>query len=179
MTQTDDATSPAAVGPTPLGDSVAATVRQVRDDLAAKRASGAVPHLPVGELDRQFSAVIEAVDAGIVDEPPLALGLLPGDANLETWRPASGGLKGRLLARPMYLWSRLVGAVVRRQVAPFSERTTEAIGALMHRQNKLQSFVARVHLDRVRSLEYRVAELERELDAVRAERAAATDATNP
>ncbi|QXC62822.1 hypothetical protein KSP35_08605 [Aquihabitans sp. G128] len=178
MNEIDDATGAAPTPVPPTGDSVAATVQQVRDDLAARRAAGAVPHLPVGELDRQFSAVIEAVDAGIVEEPPLALGVLPGTAHLETWRPTTGGLKGLLVGRLLHVWSRLVGAVVRRQVEPFAQRSTEAIGALMHRQNKIQTFLTRAHLDHLRSLEYRVAELERELDEVRADRTgtAATDA---
>ncbi|MCU1498390.1 MAG: hypothetical protein JWM47_2343 [Acidimicrobiales bacterium] len=173
MNETDEAPASVADVAAPAGDPVADAVEQVRADLAARRASGAVPHLPVGELDRQFEAVIEAVDAGIVEEPPLALGLLPGAAYLETWRPPTGGIKGLLFGRLLHLWSRLVGAVVRRQVEPFSQQATQAIGALMHRQNKLQLFLTRAHLDRLRTLEYRVAELERELDDVRAQRACA------
>ncbi|CAN5639561.1 hypothetical protein BH10ACT1_BH10ACT1_38140 [soil metagenome] len=179
VNEIDDATSPAPATEAVGGDAVAATVARVRDELAARRASGAVPHLPDGELDRQFDAVIEAVDAGIVEEPPLALGLLPGVAHLETWRPPTGGLKGLVLGRFLHLWSRLVGAVVRRQIEPFSQQSTEAIGALMHRQNKMQVFLTRAHLDRLRGLEYRVAELERELDEVRAARSGAPGADAP
>lgn len=174
----DEAPTAPAAPAVATGDPVADAVAEVRADLAGRRAAGAVPHLPAGELDRQFEAVIEAVDAGIVEEPPLALGLLPGAAHLETWQPPTAGIKGRLLGRLLHLWSRLVGAVVRRQVEPFSRQATQAIGALMHRQNKLQLFLTRAHLDRLRTLEYRVAELERELDDVRARRAG-SDAANP
>ena len=67
----------------------------------------------------------------------------------------------------MQLWSRLVGAIVRRQVAPFSQRTAAVVTALADRQNHALSFLGRVHLDRVRTLEYRVAELEREVEQLR------------
>lgn len=177
MNEIDEAPA-AAAEPTTTGDPVADAVEEVRADLAARRASGALPHLPAGELDRQFEAVIEAVDAGIVEEAPLTLGMLPGAAHLETWRPPTGGIKGLLFGRALHLWSRLVGAVVRRQVEPLARATTDTIGAVMHRQNKLQVFLLRAHLDRVRTLENRVAQLERQLDDVRAQRAGA-DADHP
>lgn len=153
----------------PTGDVVDAMVDKVRHDLADRRAAGVVPNLPAGELDRQFSAVIEAVDAGLVEEPPLDPGTLSGLAVLETWQPPAGGLKARLTRPLVHLWSRLVGALVRRQVEGFSRKVTELIEHLIHRQNRMLAFLTRTHLDRLRGLEYRVAELEREVEVLRAE----------
>jgi len=158
-----------SVTPGPPGDAVDAVVDKVRQQLAARRASGVLPHMPAGELDRQFSAVIEAVDAGLVEEPPQDTGPLAGLAVLETWRPGGGGRRARV-ARPLaHLWSRLVGAVVRRQVGGFSRKVTDLMVQLVHRQNRMQAFLARTYLDRLRGLEYRVAELEREVSMLRAE----------
>ena len=59
-------------------DPVTAAIDEVRADLAARRAAGEIPELPPGELERQFSAVVEAADGLFVDEPPLdASGLAP------------------------------------------------------------------------------------------------------
>ncbi len=161
MSKTEQATDPV-----PTGDSVAAMVQEVRDDLAAKRASGAIPHLPNGELDRQFSAVVEAVDAGLVEEPSLDTADLVAQAELPSWRPRGGGVKG-LLTRPLVdLLARVVGVIVRRQVETFSRHTARLVDDLAQRQNRLGHFVARAHLDRIRSLEHRVAELERRIDAL-------------
>ena len=148
------------------GDSVTAVVEQVRQDLAAKRADGSIPHLPEGELDRQFSAVVEAVDAGLVEETPLDPGGLRGLAVLETWRPSRVGIKGRITSPFIYIFSRAVGAIVRRQTEVFARRTADLVDQLAHRQNRVAHFLARAHLDRIRSLEYRVAELERRIEAL-------------
>lgn len=171
MDPTDQASSAAqgTSSTTPTGDVVDAVVDRVRQDLAGRRAAGVLPHLPAGELDRQFSAVIEAVDAGLVEEPPLDPGTLAGLAGLETWRPVARGLRGRLTRPLVHLWSRLVGALVRRQVEGFSRKATELIEHLVHRQNRMHAFLSRTHLDRLRGLEYRVAELEREVEVLRAE----------
>lgn len=146
------------------GDAVALAVEEVRADLAARRADGSLPHLPDGELDRQFSAVVEAVDAGLVEEPPVDATGLRDLAVLETWRPTTPGLKGRLTRPLAHLLSRVVGALVRRQVDAFSSRTAALVEQLAERQNRLAAFLTRAHLDRIRSLEYRVAELERRLE---------------
>jgi hypothetical protein len=63
-----------------------------------------------------------------------------------------------------------VGVMVRRQVAPFTQRTAVVVEELAARQNKLQLFLSRAFLDRQRGLEYRVAELEREVAHLRLER---------
>ncbi len=153
---------------TTSGDSVTAVVEQVRQDLAAKRANGSIPHLPEGELDRQFSAVVEAVDAGLVEEPLLDPAGLRSLAALETWRPGRVGVKGRLTAPFINLFSRAVGAIVRRQSEAFARRTADLIEQLAHRQNRVAQFLTRAHLDRIRGLEYRVAELERRIEALQA-----------
>lgn len=173
MDHTDQAANAAngSSAPAPGADAVGEMVDQVRRDLADRRAAGAIPHLPAGELDRQFSAVIEAVDAGLVEEAPLDPGPLADLAVLETWQPSAGGLRSRLTRPVVHLWSRLVGALVRRQVEGFSHRVTELIEELVHRQNRMQVFLTRTHLDRLRSLEYRVAELEREVESLHADRA--------
>ena len=147
-------------------ETMTAVVEQIRRDLAQKRAKGSVPHLPAGELDRQFSAVVEAVDAGLVEEPALDTVGLPASAVLQTWRPAGRGVRGKLAAPFVYLFSRLVGAIIRRQLEEFTRRTAELVEQLAHRQNRVAHFLARAHLDRIRSLEYRVAELERRIEAL-------------
>lgn len=156
--------------PTSSSDAVDRILDQVRHDLAVKRASGEIPELPVHELERQFTAIVEAVDAGLVEEPPLDPGSLRAKSTLETWRPAGRGLKRRLVGPVGHAASRVVGAVVRRQVQPFAERATTVIEQLVHRENRTTHFLTRVHLERVRGLEWRIAELEREIEQIRAER---------
>jgi hypothetical protein len=149
-------------------DAVDAAVAEVRRDLAERRARGDLPHLPADELDRQFSAVVEAVEAGIVEQPPLIPGDLHGPAVLESWRPMAGrGAMGKVVAALLSPVTRIVGVFVRRQVGEFSTRTAAAVEELAARQNKILFFLSRTHLDRTRRLEYRVAELERELEQLR------------
>lgn len=150
----------------PAGDVVMSVVDEVRRDLAGRRARGEIPSFPAGELDQQFSAVVEAVEAGLVEQAPLDPGGLRHAAQLPTWQPAGGGARRLvgLLIRPLV---RVVGALVRRQVSEFALRATSLIEELANRQNRVLFFLSRAHLDRVRSLEYRVAELERELERLR------------
>ncbi len=148
--------------PQPAPD-VATVVDEVREDLARRRAAGTLPPLAAGELDRQFSAVVEATDAGVVDEGLLPTADLGGLAVLETWRPPRAGVKGLLTAPFTHLFSRLVGAVVRRQVEAFAARTHDIVAQLAARQHRATRFLVGAHLDRIRTLEARVAELERRL----------------
>lgn len=143
-------------------DPVATVVEEVRADLAARRAEGTLPHLASDELERQFTAVVEAVEAGLIDEP-LDTSDLAALAVLPTWRPARAGLAARLAAPFVHLVSRAVGAMVRRQVSAFSTRTQELLAELATRQHRASAFLVRAHLDRIRTLEARVAELERRL----------------
>ena len=64
------------------GDPVTTLVERVRPDLAARRADGSLPRLPPDELARQFSAVVEAADSGVIDAPPLDPGRLAELATL-------------------------------------------------------------------------------------------------
>lgn len=156
--------------PVSSGDLVDQILDEVRQDLAAKRARGEIPEPPAHELERQFTAIVEAVDAGLVEQPALEPGTLRQTSALETWRPSGRGLKRRLIRPVAHATSRAVGAVVRRQVQPFADRATSLLEQLVHRQNRTSHFLTRVHLERVRGLEWRIAELERELDRLRAER---------
>lgn len=172
-TVTDPDHVPAATtggAPAQAGDAVDRILEQVRQDLAAKRASGEIPELPAHELERQFTAIVEAVDAGLVEEPPLDPGSLRATSFLETWRPAGRGMKRRIARPASHAASRVVGALVRRQVQPFADRATAVIEQLVHRENRTTHFLTKVHLERVRGLEWRIAQLERELELLRAER---------
>lgn len=153
-------------------DPVQGVVDEVRAELAQRRANGELPHLAPDELDRQFGAVVEAVDAGIVEAPALDPGDLTGPAVLETWRPmgSHSGPVARIIGLVLSPLTRVVGVVVRRQVGPFTQRTAVIVEELAARQNKLQLFLSRAFLDRQRRLEYRVAELEREVAQLRLER---------
>src|SRR5690606_27744395 len=154
-------------------DVIEGVVADVRRDLAERRARGDLPALPTDELDRQFSAVVEAVEAGIVEQPPLDPGDLTGPAVLESWRPSveRGGMAMRVVDLLVSPLTRVVGFLVRRQVGNFSRRTAAVIEELAARQNRILFFLSRTHLDRQRRLEYRVAELEREVEQLRSERA--------
>ncbi len=147
-------------------DLVTGAVAQVRRELEARRQAGELPKLPEGELQRHFDGVVEAVDGALVERPPIGVGGLRDAAVLETWR-ARGGIRNRVLGLVLVPFARLFGAVVRRQVGPFSERTAEVVVELVDRQERMQRFLTRAHLDRIRSLEYRVAELEREVRQLR------------
>lgn len=164
---------PAVTSADAAGDAVAGVVDEVRRDLAARRARGDMPELPANELDRQFSAVVEAVEAGIIEEPPLDPGDLTGPAVLETWRPMAGrsGPVARIAGVLLSPFTRIAGVFVRRQVGQFATRTAVVVEELATRQNRILFFLSRAHLDRQRRLEYRVAALEREVERLRSERA--------
>ncbi|MFZ4517529.1 MAG: hypothetical protein ACOYOP_04030 [Microthrixaceae bacterium] len=155
------------------GDPVADVVARVRADLAERRRRGELPDLPAGELERQFDAVVEAADAGLVEEPDTDLGPLRAEAALPTWRPVPmGNPVRRVVVIVSGLLARVTGVFVRRQVGGFTQRTTAAIEELTARQQRLTHFLARAHLDRIRTLEYRIAQLEEEVLRLRRESAA-------
>lgn len=145
---------------------VAGVVDDVRRDLAERRQRGELPDLPPDELNRHFDGVIEAVDGAVVERGPIGSAGLAEAAVLETWRPGNG-VRSRLIGLILWPLSRVFGALIRRQVGPFSQRTAEIVNELVDRQNRMQRFLARAHLDRLRGAEYRIAQLERELDALR------------
>ena len=148
------------------GDIVTGAVARTREELAARRQAGEIPEVPKGELERHFAGVVEAVDAALVEVGPIGTEGLHESARLETWR-ARRGVRDRVLGLVLLPFVRLFGATIRRQVGPFSQRTAEILGEVVDRQNRMQRFLARAHLDRIRSLEYRIAELEREVGRLR------------
>lgn len=154
------------------GDLVENVVGEVRDELAERRRRGELPDLPQGELGRQFDGVIEAVDGAVIDESPVGTAGLHETASLRTWR-AGPGIRNKVLGLLLWPLSRLFGALVRRQVAPFTQRAADIVIAVVERQNRMQRFLARAHLDRLRGVEYRIAALEQELEALRSQRDAA------
>ena len=153
----------------PSGDLVENIVGQVRDELAERRRTGDLPDLPPGELGRQFDGVIEAVDGAVIDETPVGSAGLFETATLETWR-SGGGIRNRVIGLVLWPLSRLLGALVRRQVAPFTIRAADILSEVVDRQNRMQRFLARAHLDRLRGVEYRIAALEQELEELRRQR---------
>ncbi len=155
--------------PAPGGDVVDRILADVRAELARRRAEGSLPELGAAELERQFSAVVEAADAGLVEEPPVDVGPLTESTELATWRPSYQGMRGKVLQPIAHQYSRLVGMVVRRQMEPFALETTRVAGQLADREQRWSRFLVRAHLERIRALERRVAELERRLDARDAE----------
>ena len=155
--------------PAPGGDVIDRLLADVRADLARRRAEGSLPPLGADELERQFGAVVEAVDAGLVDEPPVDLAPLAAATELPTWRPTYHGLRGRLLQPIAHQYARVVGMVVRRQMEPFALETSRVAGQLARREERWARFLVRSHLERIRTLERRVAELERQLDALAVE----------
>lgn len=162
----DDVSSPTGTpDDAPTGDLVHDVLGEVRRDLAERRRTGELPDLPPGELGRQFGGVIEAVEGAVIEDVPIGSVGLAEAAVLESWRPT--GIRGRILGLVLWPVSRLIGAIVRRQVGPFSQRTSEVVNELVDRQNRVQRFLARAHLDRLRSAEYRIAALEREVEELR------------
>ncbi|MBU6214973.1 MAG: hypothetical protein KGR17_00065 [Acidobacteria bacterium] len=149
-------------------DPVLGVVDRVRADLAARRARGELPSLPADELVSHFEGVVEAVDAGLVEQPPLEVDELTAAAALPAWRPVpTGGPLKRIAVVLIQLPARVIGLLVRRQVGEFATRTAEVAAQIADRQTRISRFLARAHLERIRSLEYRVAQLEDELRRAR------------
>jgi DNA-binding NtrC family response regulator len=89
---------------------------------------------------------------------------------LPVWTPSRTDPLARvvgILLRPLMY---VTGTFVRLQVARFSQRTAVAVRQLVERQEAMSKFLAGAHLDRIRTLEYRVAQLEEELDSMRSGR---------
>jgi hypothetical protein len=151
-------------------DVVDRAVAEVRRDLQDRRARGELPRLPDDEFRSQFAGVVESVDARLVEEHPVDVGGLGHAATLPVWTPSRtdplAKVVGILLRPLMYV----TGTFVRLQVARFSQRTAVAVRQLVERQEAMSKFLAGAHLDRIRTLEYRVAELEQQLDQMRSGR---------
>jgi hypothetical protein len=151
--------------------SVEQAIAEVRSDLAARRSRGELPELPTNELNLQFNAVIESVEGGISEQPPIDTTELRALSHLDIWRPfANRSPRRRAVGKLISPFSRAVGIVVRNQAAAYTHRTAKVVTELAERQNRIQFFLERTHLDRVRRLEYRIAQLEREVERLTAER---------
>jgi hypothetical protein len=152
-------------------DEVGQAVERVRARLAEMRESGLLPALPEGELDRQFQAVVETVEAGLLAEPPVDPGPLHEASNFSVARisSASSVPGGSLMHRVVGKAIRRAVSGVLEQVGEYAKVTTRAIEELADRQRRMQDLMVGAHLDRLRALEYRVAQLELELSRARDE----------
>lgn len=148
-------------------DDVARAVAEVTADLAARRARGDLPRLPKDEMVSHFTGVVESVNARILEEPPVDLAGLRRAGELPTWTPSRTDALGRLLALVLKPFLAVTGWLVRKQSVEFNRRTVTAVTQLSERTEAAAEFLVEAHLDRLRTLEHRVAELEEELDRLR------------
>lgn len=151
-------------------DEVAQAVAEVAADLAARRARGQLPRLPKDEMVSHFAGVVESVNARLVEEPAVDLVALRRSAELPAWTPSRPGPLGRFLALLLKPLLAVTGWLVRKQSLEFTRRTTAAVIGVSERTDAMAEFLAGAHLDRLRTLEHRVAELEEELDRLRQDR---------
>jgi hypothetical protein len=158
---------PAPDVPDAADDEVARAVAEVTADLAARRARGDLPRLPKDEMVSHFTGVVESVNARILEEPPVDLAGLRRAGELPTWTPTRTDPLGRFLAVLLKPFLAVTGWLVRKQSVEFNRRTVTAVTQLSERTEAAAEFLVEAHLDRLRTLEYRVAELEEELDRLR------------
>jgi len=150
-------------------DEVARAVAEVAADLAARRSRGELPRLPKDEMVSHFTGVVESVNARILEEPPLDLEGLRRAGELPPWSPTRTDTLGRLLSLLLKPFLAVTGWLVRKQSIEFNRRTVTAVVHLSERTDAAAAFLVEAHLDRLRTLEYRVAELEEELDRLQQE----------
>ncbi|MFM7063900.1 MAG: hypothetical protein ACKO04_10485 [Actinomycetes bacterium] len=148
-------------------DEVARAVAEVAADLAARRARGELPRLPKDEMTSHFGGVVESVNARLVEEPTADLDALRRAAELPAWSPARTDPLGRFLGLLLKPFLAVTGWLVRKQSVDFNRRTVTAVAQVSERTDAMAEFLAGAHLDRLRTLERRVAELEEELDRLR------------
>lgn len=142
-----------------------AALERARHDLAERRNRGELPAFPAGELRSHFEGVVESVEAGLVSEPPIDIAALVRATEMSEAIPTDSDLPGgSVLHRIVAKVNRRSTVAVLEQVSQFAQVTTRAIDELADRQRRLQEFLLGAHLDRVRSLERRVAQLELELE---------------
>lgn len=157
-------------GPEGHDDEVAQAVAEVAADLADRRARGDLPRLPKDELVSHFGGVVESVNARLLEEPTADLDALRRSAELPAWAPTRTDPLGRLLALLLKPFLAVTGWLVRKQSVEFNRRTVTAVVQVSERTDAMAEFLAGAHLDRLRTLEHRVAELEEELDRLRQDR---------
>ena len=109
----NEASNPMEPSPNGIGrppDQLVVALDEVKAELAARRAAGEIPEVRAGELERQFSAVIETVEGTFVDQPEIDIAGLHPLADMATFVPGRGqGLVARVLAPLLAFWSRAVG----------------------------------------------------------------------
>lgn len=164
----DHGPDPVVADPDEVDALVARALEEVRADLAARRASGALPRLPRDELVSHFAGVVEAVEAELLEAPPVDVDGLDAAAALHDRWLARRSLGARVARRLLRLVASLLAPVVSVGRSDWSTRTARALRQVAERQDAMARFLAGAHLDRLRTLEHRVAELEEELDRLRA-----------
>lgn len=157
--------SPPALDNSAPPDLVGASVARVEERIARLRVDGALPNLPAGEVARQFQGVAEAVEAQVVEAGHVDVQPVVRSSDYLTGGAGSTGSRARrIVVRLMSKWTVL--AVPR--LPNFARATTLAIEQLADRQQHIQNLVVEVQLDRLRALENRCAQLELEIERLRA-----------
>ncbi len=146
-----------------MNDAVAAAVSRVESQLEDLRSKGKLPRLPKGELDRQFQGVVESVEAQLLTARVDAHDVVASSDYLTGGIPDSevgGSGARRIVVRFLSSWTKFILP----RLGRFATATAVAIDQLADRQDHIQNLVVNNQLDRIRSLEYRCAQLELELD---------------
>ena len=140
------------------GDMVAEEIEKVRARLAAMRSRGEIPDFPADELARQFHGVVESVEAGLLAAAPVDVEAVRRHAQFPP--PPPGGARARLAGAVL----RRVGGRLLRPLNAYAAADVAVLEALVDRQQRLGELVLHVQLERIRQLEFRVAQLELELE---------------
>lgn len=141
-------------------DRVDQILAEVKGDLRARQERGELPVLPPGEVERHFSAIVDAVDAGLTEEIDFDVDTLSALAGLPNWNPTDAEGRTAAIHRGSAPLRRVVGRLVRNQVSPFSTQAVALLRSLIARQDEQARFLTTAHLERLRLLEARVASLE-------------------
>lgn len=140
------------------GDVVAEEIEKVRARLAAMRDRGEIPDFPADELARQFHGVVEGVEAGLLAEAPVDVEAVRQHAQFPP--STAAGARTRLVRALL----RRLGSEVLGPLNAYAAADVTALEALVDRQQRLGELVLHVQLERIRQLEFRVAQLELELE---------------
>ena len=171
------ASSAVAHGTThPDSDVIADAVARVRADLQARRERGELPEFPPDEMRRHFDAVVEAYEGALLALPPIDFDKVrSGKVMTGRISPESRVPGGSTLHRTV---AKIVGRQIHglaQQMRIFGDELVSRMEDLADRQDRMRRFLLVAHLDRVRQLEYRVAQLELELARERAANGATSD----
>jgi hypothetical protein len=153
----------------PTVDIVAETVDRVRAELAERRARGELPRFPPEEMRRHFDAVVEAYEGALLQIPRVESDDRDGERTPAGMAPGRSPVPGVSAARKMF--NKAIRRLVRLLASPareFTDGLVKRVDHIAERQDRMRRFLLVAHLDRVRQLEYRVAQLELELERARA-----------